>query len=193
MAGNCNPPYCGLGTGGWCNCNCKCCIPCPCYLDYYWTSTVTRGMPCSDASQTVTSNLSFEGCCLRLNNYSSSGSILKYWSFNAIGAGTISITNAYTEFGVFCGYDDPSLKAGLKFGINANYLTDPGTLSYEANNCELIGITLVLDVNPCCGYSLDSFGGNQHSSCGQSVPLNLLKTNILKRQVLSRIKKVHYK
>jgi len=188
----CKAPYCGFGTGGWCSCNCGCIAPNECYTDYYWTYTVTRGTPCDDGTQTITSNLTYDGCCLLLSSYSDTG-FLKYWSFYAMGSGTISITNAYTEFANYCGFELPEAKAGMKFGINTNYLLGPGTITYNTTDCELIGITLVLDVNPCCSFGVDDFGGNKYESCvGGSFRRNS-QINNLKRQIFSRIKKVHYK
>ena len=151
-------------------------------------------MPCSDGTQSFTSDLSIDGgCCLWLTSYSIGGSILKSWQFYAVGAGTISITNAYNEVGVFCG-NDPSIKVGMKFGINAYYLTSPGTLTYEASDCELIGITLILDVSSCCGYTLDSFGGNKYDeSCEAPAPFHRSRKIDLQKKVLARIKKVRYK
>ena len=191
MANVCNPPYFN-GTGGFCNCNCKCIPPYPCYLDYSWTYTVTRGMPCEDGTQAFTSDLSIDGgCCLQLISSSTSGFPLKSWQFTAIGAGTISITNAYNEVSTFC---SNAALTGMKFGINSYYLYGPGTLTYEANNAEAITITLVLDVNSCCGYILNSFDGNIYTgACAEPAPFLRSRKINLKNQILSRIKKVRYK
>lgn len=192
MSNNCNPPY-KCGTGGFCNCSCGCCPPCPCYLDYTWTYTVNRGMPCSNGNQSFTSDLTYTGCCLTLKSYSISGSILKSFSFSATGAGTISITNAYNDVSIFCGNSEP-LTVGMKFGINSYYLTSPGTLTYDADDCEPIQITIVLDVNSCCGWTLDSFGGNKYDeSCEDPAPFHRSRKIDLQKKVLARIKKVRYK
>jgi hypothetical protein len=133
------------------------------------------------------------GCCLWLTSYSIGGFPLKSFSFNAIGAGTISITNAYNDVSIYCGNSEP-LTVGMKFGINSYYLSGPGTLTYDADDCESILITLVIDVNSCCGYTLDSFGGNKYDeSCEAPASFRRSRKIDLQKKVLSRIKKVRYK
>ena len=151
-------------------------------------------MPCSDGTQSFTSDLSIDGgCCLWLTSYSIGGSILKSWQFYAVGAGTISITNAYNDVSIYCGNSEP-LTVGMKFGINSYYLTSPGTLTYEADDCESIQITLVLDINSCCGWTLDDFGGNKYDeSCESPASFRRSRKIDLQKKVLARIKKVRYK
>ena len=215
--GSCNPPFC-LGTGGWCGCNCGCCPPCPVYQNIRY-SLFCGGLdapappceaswidPCSglaldcidsidcskppgytceqdSSSDNIELTLDFDGCGVAGANCG------KGFDFVIVGQGTVT-TNG--RVAVDC----------TNYSSEA-YLTLNGVEdSLEVEDCDVLTVRLNWLGDICCGCCLDNIYTKESDYCGGEIlgycdpclsyRARAAKRN-LKRSVLSRMKKVHYR
>lgn len=217
MAGNCNPPYCGFGTGGFCNCNCECCVPCPCYANlsasFYYNYANANNCGGSGEAFRFTSSVTTTGCCLYgIANVGVNGC----WTvgdfvgsiFYIIGDGTLTFSPGGDNDGGTCyANQSPPTNSNIYWLVYVTRAadstidtftgsTDGSDLDITVYNCDVVACYLATEGwggCPCVGPFVDNCTQTLLTpQCGQSFK-NQMMRKIKKNAIISRIKKVHYK
>lgn len=184
----CKAPYCN-GTGGWCGCNCGCCPPCPCYKSFTWTTTIPQIITpfCTGGpSITIVNTLSIDdgeggGCCLQPIQTNIGNA-----SFYVIGSANVTLTNSIYSYS--CG----SFPVLWRAGLNSVYNTPDVTLFL--NNCTIARVNGGPTGAPlCCPYvnTMTVKSWVTASVCPDSPPPAFTKKDLLRRAIVSRMKKIN--
>lgn len=196
MAGNCNPPFTCGGSGGFCGCNCNCIIPSPCYEKLINTFHILNAPlfdPCPGiVSYDAVIEITFTGCCFW--KYSEA-----VQTYRVVGDGTVTISpGCYVDYqcreGNPMGLDVQLVHNGL-ITLISFLTTGCDTYEFEVENCDTVGIYPLIAESNCCYYSTQEFVENllDYPCNTETSFLKKKNSNFLRNQILSRIKKVHYK